>query len=99
MQRLRRHSSLELTGPYTRPQAVDIEAAASMLPSLKPTGDRHSRWVMTGTDGPVGHRQLSDPTGPDRPDPENSGPEGASISEDFGHHLATGPAGNGRILA
>ena len=40
VQRLMRHSTLELTGRYTRPRAVDIEAAASMLPSLKPTGDR-----------------------------------------------------------
>jgi len=28
-----------LTGRYTRAQAVDIEAAASMMPSLKPTGE------------------------------------------------------------
>jgi hypothetical protein len=28
---------------------------------------------MTGTVGPVGHRQLPDPTGPVRPDPEDSG--------------------------
>ena len=36
VQRMMRHSKLELTGRYTRPRAVDIEAAASMLPSLKP---------------------------------------------------------------
>ena len=40
VQKLMRHWSLELTGKYTRPRAVDIEAAASMLPSLKPTGDQ-----------------------------------------------------------
>src|SRR5262249_42169088 len=33
VQRMMRHSTLELTGRYTRPRAVDIEAAASMLPS------------------------------------------------------------------
>jgi hypothetical protein len=36
VQRMMRHSSLELTGRYTRSRAVDIEAAAGMLPSLKP---------------------------------------------------------------
>jgi integrase len=35
VQKMMRHSTLELTGRYTRPRAVDIEAAASMLPSLK----------------------------------------------------------------
>ena len=98
VQRLMRHSSLELTGRYTKPRAVDIEAAASMLPSLKPTGDRTEGLAMTGTDGPIGHRQMSDPTEPDRPAPENPGPEGSSISKDFGHYLAIGPAGNGRGL-
>ena len=29
-----------MTGRYTRPRAVDIDAAASMLPSLKPEGNR-----------------------------------------------------------
>ena len=51
VQRLMRHSTLELTGRYTRPRAVDIEAAAGMLPSLKPTGDRPEALAMTGTDG------------------------------------------------
>ena len=39
VQKLMRHSSLQLTGRYTRPRAVDINAAASKLPSLKPSGD------------------------------------------------------------
>jgi integrase len=50
VQRLMRHSTLELTGRYTRPRAVDIESAASMLPSLKPTGDRPDVLAATGTD-------------------------------------------------
>jgi integrase len=50
VQRLMRHSTLELTGRYTRPRAVDIENAASMLPSLKPTGDKPESLAMTGTD-------------------------------------------------
>jgi integrase len=50
VQKLMRHSSLELTGRYTRPRAVDIEAAASKLPSLRPEGDRPEALAMTGTD-------------------------------------------------
>jgi hypothetical protein len=46
-----RHSTLELTGRYTRPRAVDIEAAVGMLPSLKPEADHAVERVdMTGTD-------------------------------------------------
>ena len=50
VQRLMRHSKLEMTGRYTRPRAVDIEAAASMLPSLanRPHGPEPS--TLTGTD-------------------------------------------------
>ena len=50
VQRLMRHSTLELTGRYTRPRVADIEAAASKLPSLKPEGDRPEAAMMTGTD-------------------------------------------------
>ncbi len=45
-----RHSSLELTGRYTRPRAVDIEAAAGMLPSLRPDDAKPEALAMTGTD-------------------------------------------------
>jgi hypothetical protein len=54
-----RHSSLELTGRYTRPRAVDIDAAASMLPSLKPSGDQPEALAATGTDGQPISRLLS----------------------------------------
>ncbi len=50
VQRIMRHSTLELTGRYTRPRAVDIEAAAGMLPSLKPDGNKPESLAMTGTD-------------------------------------------------
>src|SRR5262249_53376733 len=50
VQKMMRHSTLELTGRYTRPRAVDIEAAASLLPSLKPEGDRPEVQAATGTD-------------------------------------------------
>ncbi len=36
VQRKMRHSTLELTGRYTRPRALDLERAASALPSLRP---------------------------------------------------------------
>ena len=51
VQRLMRHSKLEMTGRYTRPRAVDIEAAAGLLPSLKPKGDEPEALAATGTDG------------------------------------------------
>jgi integrase len=99
VQRLMRHSSLELTGRYTKPRAVDIEAAASMLPSLKPTGNRSEGLAATGTDGAIGHRQPSDPTGPAPPDSGDSSLEGQPISERFGHYLATRGDGSGRNVS
>ena len=54
VQKMMRHSTLELTGRYTRPRAVDIEAAAGKLPSLKPEGTAPEAMAMTGTDpGPI----------------------------------------------
>ncbi len=54
VQKMMRHSSLELTGRYTRPRAVDIDAAAELMPSLKPCDKAAERAIMTGTDsGPV----------------------------------------------
>ena len=50
VQQMMRHSTLELTGRYTRPRAVDIEAAAGMLPSLRPEADQPEAVAMTGTD-------------------------------------------------
>jgi integrase len=49
VQKLMRHSTLELTGRYTKPRVVDIEAAARMLPSLRPEGDKPESQAMTGT--------------------------------------------------
>jgi integrase len=50
VQRMMRHSTLELTGRYTRPRVVDIEAASELLPSLKIDSDNPpEREVMTGT--------------------------------------------------
>jgi integrase len=58
-QKLMRHSSLELTTRYMRPRAVDIEAAAGKLPSLRPEADQTEAAAMTGTDpGPILQRDT-----------------------------------------
>ena len=59
VQKMMRHSTLELTGRYTRPRAVDIEAAAGMLPSLKPSRRPARGVVMTGTDPSPGFRKAN----------------------------------------
>lgn len=51
VQRLMRHSTLELTGCYTRPRMLDIEGAASALPSLRPSLPESESAAATGTDG------------------------------------------------
>jgi integrase len=99
VQRMMRHSTLELTGRYTKPRAVDIEAAASMLPSLKPVGDRPERAAMTGTHGPVAPQDPSDSTGPDTPDAQNSGVGRQPISNHFAPLLPHSGGGSGRSLA
>jgi integrase len=50
VQRMMRHSKLEMTGRYTRPRAVDLENAAQSLPSLRTT-TRPKALAATGTDG------------------------------------------------
>jgi integrase len=50
VQRLMRHSTLELTGRYTRPRDADLEKAADALPSLRPgSPDTRSAARATGT--------------------------------------------------
>jgi integrase len=57
VQRLMRHSTLELTGRYTRPRTVDIDAAATMLPRLRPAAENAESPAVTGTDGqPISER-------------------------------------------
>ena len=80
-----RHSTLELTGRYTRPRAVDIENAASMLPSLKPRANRPESLAATGTDGRFATLSI-------RPRPHRLPefqPDAQRISEAFAHHLPT----------
>jgi hypothetical protein len=51
VQKIMRDSTLELTGRYTRPRAVDIDGAVAKLPSLKPSENDAEQAVMTGADG------------------------------------------------
>jgi hypothetical protein len=93
VQRLMRHSTLELTGRYTRPRAVDIEAAASLLPSLKPTGNATEPLAATGTDGQRSHQPLSERSGTSSENACPTGLEGQRISEVLSHYFPTGQAG------
>ena len=47
-----RHSTLELTGRYTRPRPVDLEQAVGLLPSLSPGNPASEAGRATGTEGP-----------------------------------------------
>src|ERR1700722_3252073 len=60
VQKLMRHSTLELTVRYARPRAVDIEAATSKLPSLRPDSQSPESMAATGTDGVI-HRKTFAP--------------------------------------
>jgi integrase len=51
VQRLMRHSTLELTGRYTRPRMHDIEGATALLPSLAPSVAVPVALQSTGTAG------------------------------------------------
>ena len=55
VQALMRHSTLELTGKYTRPRAHDLEAATAGLPSLRPDTPATDDARMTGTDANTIH--------------------------------------------
>lgn len=63
VQKLMRHSSLELTGKYTRPRAVDLDAAALSVPSLRPETHKPEAPAlpMTGTEG-ANRRPQTRPT-------------------------------------
>jgi len=50
VQKMMRHSSLEQPGRTNRPRVVDVEAASTLLRSLKPDTDESESMVMTGTD-------------------------------------------------
>jgi integrase len=50
VQRMMRHSKLEMTGRYTRPRVVDMENAALLLPSLVTEAKKPVVLAATGTD-------------------------------------------------
>jgi integrase len=54
VQTLLRHSTLELTGRYTRPRAVDVENAANQIPDAKPV-EAAAIAALTGTDDTTMH--------------------------------------------
>jgi hypothetical protein len=54
VQTLMRHSTLELTGRYTRPRAFDVENAANQIPDAKPV-QAASIAALTGTDNTAMH--------------------------------------------
>ena len=49
VQRMMRHSTLELTGRYTRPRVADLEHAADSLPDLAPRPTAAEPLAATGT--------------------------------------------------
>ncbi len=65
VQRLMRHSKLEMTDRYTRPRMHDIEGAAAGMPSLRPVGPYPGTAKATGTDGQVINNHVAHhlPTG------------------------------------
>jgi len=65
VQRMMRHSSLELTSRYTRPRTSDIKAASAMIPSPRPTdspdiSNRFSHHFPTKSAGTAGHDAMDD---------------------------------------
>ena len=56
VQRMMRHSTLELTGRYTRPRLSDLAGATNALPTLRPEDPDGEPMAATGTDGqPIGN--------------------------------------------
>ena len=101
VQKLMRHSTLELTGRYTRPRVVDLNNAAESLPSLRPDSDHPYMYVLaaTGTEGGFAHRQSSETD--DRPasTPVVDSTERQPINKAFAHHLPTAGDGLSRVEA
>ncbi len=91
-----RHSTLELTGRYTRPRTVDIEAAASMIPSLKPVDNRPETVAATGTDGAVSHLLASEAIGTPSGNASEIDSEDERISDVLSHHFPTAQPGSVR---
>ena len=67
VQRMMRHSTLELTGRYTRPRVADLEGATDSLPSLAPRGATCEVLAATGTDPAPSATAGATDDGDDRP--------------------------------
>ncbi len=67
VQRMMRHSTLELTGRYTRPRMHDLAGATAAMPTLRPVSPGAEPMAATGTEGrPIGeHLAHYLPTGGD----------------------------------
>ena len=87
-QRVMRHATPGLTDRYTRPRAIDVEAAALSVPSLKPEADKPDASILkaTGTEGSSGQA----PT----PQEAEECTDVQPISKVFAAHLPHG----GRVL-
>ena len=51
VQRMMRHSTLELTGRYTRPRMHDLASATAAMPTLRPDAPDAEPMAATGTEG------------------------------------------------
>jgi hypothetical protein len=97
LQVLARHADPRLTMyTYTHASLFETSGAVEALPDLFQNPKTAQASAATGTDGPLSHRRPSDSTGPACPDPENSGPDGSSISERLSHHFPTAGDVSGR---
>jgi hypothetical protein len=78
VQKLMRHSTLELTGRYTRPRVHDLAGATGSLPSLRPGPKDSEPMAATGTTGPT-HQDARISLAPSLiPNPGRTGPEMAA---------------------
>ncbi len=68
VQRMMRHSTLELTGRYTRPRMHDLAGATAALPTLRPEAPDREPKAATGTDG----QPIGDPFAPHLPHTEGT---------------------------
>jgi len=94
VQKMMRHSTLELTGRYTRPRAVDLDEAALALPSLRPKADTPDACILkaTGTDD-LAHRPVGKAGGPKPAEGEAEKPNASIVSMAEPDHLAHQPVG------
>jgi len=83
VQKLMRHSTLELTGRYTRPRMLDVEGAIGSLPSLRPDPPAREAESATGTDG----QSISDRLSPHFPPAGDGSGRGLSVADVKGRSL------------